>query len=193
MIIIQQRELSTKEKIYNAAVKLIGQRAFEEISVKDIAVEADVNNAAINYYFQTKENLFQTALGHYRELMSELMKKLDDELELPKDRMRKYCYDFYETLITYPGIEKNMLGRAISEGSLLPNAQEFTRNLSEKFKKNISEVTGIEDNMVLSFKFLRIFSSLMYTFMLKNYGPSVFNMEYKQFIRQFIDMLIDDL
>lgn len=192
MIAIRKSE-ATKEKIYNSAVKLIGQRAFEDISVKDIAEEAGVNIAAINYYFQTKENLFQSALGHYRLLMANLMVKLDDDSKTPEARMKSYCYGFCENLIKYPGIEKNMLGRAISETDLVPSAQKFTKDLSEKFKQNIKEATGIEDDALISFKFLRIFSSLIYTFMLKHYGPSVFNMEYKQSITKFIDMLIDDL
>lgn len=192
-ILIQKNKLSTKEKIYDATVKLIGLRAFEEISVKDVANEANVNIAAINYYYQTKENLFKIALGHYRLLMDELSKILDCETKLPKDKMKEYCYAFCETLTMYPGIEKNMLGRAISEESLIPDANEFTRRLYEKFEENIKKATGIEDNVVISFKFLRIFSSLMYTFMLKHYGKGVFNMEYKQFIKPFVDMLIDEL
>jgi TetR/AcrR family transcriptional regulator, regulator of cefoperazone and chloramphenicol sensitivity len=191
--VIQESKLATKEKIYNAAVKLMGQRAIKDISVKEIAIEADVNIAAISYYFQSKENLFQIALSHYQLLMSELMKMLDDQSILPRDRMKNYCYVFCENLIIYPGIEKNMLRRAISEVNIVPSAQEFTKILYGKFRKNIQEATELEDEGVITFKFLRVFSSLMYTFMLKSYGPHVFGMEYKHTIRSFIDMLIDDL
>jgi len=48
-----------------AAEKLFSARGFDGTSVRDIAIEADVNLAMINYYFGSKEKLME-ALFKYR-------------------------------------------------------------------------------------------------------------------------------
>jgi AcrR family transcriptional regulator len=53
---------STKEKILNTAHKLFADHGFDGASIRDIATAAEVNVASINYYFNSKENLFQQSL-----------------------------------------------------------------------------------------------------------------------------------
>jgi AcrR family transcriptional regulator len=49
---------TTKERLLDAAENLFSERAFENVSIRELAAAADVNVAAINYHFQGKENLF---------------------------------------------------------------------------------------------------------------------------------------
>jgi AcrR family transcriptional regulator len=51
-----------KDHIINAAVDLFAKKGFEGTSVRDVATAADVNIAMINYYFGSKEKLFETML-----------------------------------------------------------------------------------------------------------------------------------
>jgi AcrR family transcriptional regulator len=55
---------TTKERLLAAAEKLFAERGFEGVSVRDLAAEADVNVAAVNYHFQGKENLYKMVLLH---------------------------------------------------------------------------------------------------------------------------------
>jgi AcrR family transcriptional regulator len=52
----------TKTKILDAAVKLFGEKGFDATSLRDITTEADVNLAAVNYHFQSKESLIEATL-----------------------------------------------------------------------------------------------------------------------------------
>ncbi len=52
----------TKTKILDAAEKLFGQKGFDATSLRDITTEADVNLAAVNYHFQSKESLIEATL-----------------------------------------------------------------------------------------------------------------------------------
>ena len=47
----------TKDKILDAAEKLFGMNGFDATSLRDITAEAQVNLAAVNYHFQTKDSL----------------------------------------------------------------------------------------------------------------------------------------
>jgi AcrR family transcriptional regulator len=52
----------TKTRILDAAEKLFGEKGFDATSLRDITAEADVNLAAVNYHFQSKESLIDAAI-----------------------------------------------------------------------------------------------------------------------------------
>src|ERR1017187_9972164 len=52
----------TKTRILDTAEKLFGQNGFEATSLRDITAEAQVNLAAINYHFQTKDSLIDAVI-----------------------------------------------------------------------------------------------------------------------------------
>src|SRR6266852_4816583 len=52
----------TKTRILDAAEKLIGEKGFEATSLRDITAEAQVNLAAVNYHFQSKDSLIDAVI-----------------------------------------------------------------------------------------------------------------------------------
>lgn len=52
----------TKSKILDAAEKLFGIKGFDATSLRDITAEADVNLAAVNYHFQSKDSLIDAVI-----------------------------------------------------------------------------------------------------------------------------------
>jgi AcrR family transcriptional regulator len=54
--------LDTKSRILNAAEKLFGLNGFEATSLRDITAEAQVNLAAVNYHFQSKDSLIDAII-----------------------------------------------------------------------------------------------------------------------------------
>jgi AcrR family transcriptional regulator len=52
----------TKTRILDAAEKLFGENGFDATSLRDITTEADVNLAAVNYHFQSKESLIEAVI-----------------------------------------------------------------------------------------------------------------------------------
>jgi AcrR family transcriptional regulator len=52
----------TKSKILDAAEKLFGQNGFDATSLRDITQAAQVNLAAVNYHFQSKESLIDAVI-----------------------------------------------------------------------------------------------------------------------------------
>lgn len=53
----------TKTRILDAAEKLFGKSGFDATSLRDITAEADVNLAAVNYHFQSKESLIDAVIA----------------------------------------------------------------------------------------------------------------------------------
>jgi len=52
----------TKTRILNAAEKLFGMNGFDATSLRDITAEAQVNLAAVNYHFQSKDSLIDAII-----------------------------------------------------------------------------------------------------------------------------------
>ena len=66
-VLIEERsilpdERDTRARLLDTAVQLFGARGFAAVSIRDIAQEAGVNLAAVNYHFSGKEKLWQEAL-----------------------------------------------------------------------------------------------------------------------------------
>ena len=53
----------TKTRILDAAEKLFGENGFDATSLRDITAEADVNLAAVNYHFQSKDSLIDAVIA----------------------------------------------------------------------------------------------------------------------------------
>ena len=55
-------DLSTEEKIKNAALKLFTRKGFAATRTRDISEEAGINLALLNYYYRSKEKLFELVM-----------------------------------------------------------------------------------------------------------------------------------
>ena len=68
----------TRNKIVEVARVLFAEQGFEGTSVREIAKEAEVNLASVNYHFNNKENLFTEVLRQgYVECSTELRRYYD--------------------------------------------------------------------------------------------------------------------
>lgn len=78
---------NTKERIIHAAEDLFAQHGFAGTSLRQVTSRADVNIAAVNYHFGSKENLVHEVFKHRMDEMSEKrLSQLSKVLERdPKD------------------------------------------------------------------------------------------------------------
>src|ERR1700753_4502302 len=83
------KETTTEERIKEAARKLFTQKGFAGTRTRDIAEEAGINLALLNYYFRSKEKLFDLVmlenLGQFisgvRALFNDKATSLDQKIE----------------------------------------------------------------------------------------------------------------
>ncbi|MFK7910811.1 MAG: TetR/AcrR family transcriptional regulator [Akkermansiaceae bacterium] len=58
-------KVSTKDRIFEATERLLAEHGFEGVSLRDITGAAEVNVAAVNYHFGSKEKLFEDIQCRY--------------------------------------------------------------------------------------------------------------------------------
>ena len=83
----------TKCKILDVALKLFGCKGYDGTSVRDIAKEADVNLASVNYHFSNKQNLyFEVFNNNCIEVEKELKKLYKEEMNLEDFSIEMFTY-----------------------------------------------------------------------------------------------------
>ncbi|MFT4257956.1 MAG: TetR family transcriptional regulator [Pseudoxanthomonas sp.] len=68
----QASQFSTKDRILGAAEELFAQHGFAGTSLRQVTSRADVNIAAVNYHFGSKENLVNEVFRRRMDEMTEL-------------------------------------------------------------------------------------------------------------------------
>lgn len=93
---------TTQEKIINTATELFLEKGFDRTSVRDIASRAKINISLMNYYFRSKEFLFETIIELLIGKNADALKKiLDSDMDLEK-KIKKYIYFYIDMLINNP-------------------------------------------------------------------------------------------
>jgi AcrR family transcriptional regulator len=88
-------EVSTEEKIKDSARKIFTRKGFLATTIRDIATEADINIASINYYFRSKEKLFEFIMDEtIGTLFNKIEPVLNDE-NMSVDEKIDICVGYY--------------------------------------------------------------------------------------------------
>ena len=68
--------MDKKETIIQSAIELFGAKGFEGTSVREIAAAANINVAMINYYFGSKEKLFESVVEYRAAFLKGVFEEL---------------------------------------------------------------------------------------------------------------------
>src|SRR5882724_3171689 len=136
-----------KDHIINKAIELFALKGFEGTSIRDLATAADVNVAMINYYFGTKEKLFEALVekksvstrGSLQELVKDKtlnsLEKIDRIIDSYVDKLfthRKFHRVIQQELITN---QRETLTQTIVH-AMFPNALAIKTILEKGIKNN---------------------------------------------------------
>jgi AcrR family transcriptional regulator len=117
-------DTSTEEKIKIAARTVFQKKGFAATRTRDIAEEATINLALLNYYFRSKEKLFEIIM---QETMTNFFKGMigvfNDESTVLEKKIELFVENYYNMLTEEPDILLFILGEI--------------RNRSENFSKNL--------------------------------------------------------
>lgn len=115
-----------KKQIIDHAMKLISEKGFKSVSMRDIAHSAGVNEALLYKHFTNKESLLHAVITTI------ITRRPAFSLEIPQnekqfeDRLRQYQQFFLQLNTDNPGILKIML-YAVMEGYNLPREYDLNQ------------------------------------------------------------------
>ncbi len=88
----------TAERILDAANSLLIDRGYSAFSYADIAEAVKIRKASIHHHFPTKAGLVAAVLRRHRGRILEGMQALDEQIENPLVRIKKY-FQYWEGCI----------------------------------------------------------------------------------------------
>ena len=97
------KDTSTEERIKAAARKVFHQRGYAATRTRDIAEEAGVNHAMVNYYFRSKEKLFQMVMVETMTLFFQGVSAiLNDESTSLEEKIERVVANYIDLLLEEP-------------------------------------------------------------------------------------------
>jgi len=134
-------EASTEEKIIEAARMIFTKKGFLATTIRDIATEADINVASVNYYFRSKEKLFAV-------IMDETIKNLFDKIEPVLNDEATSLFEKVETCVGYyidqilenPDFPFFMVNEVMAGSTQLPMIGKMRTLVSSYFAKQLRDL-----------------------------------------------------
>ena len=95
------KNTNSKEQLVSATIKLLSEAEEpSEITARQIAAEAGTNLAMINYYFKSKDELLNIAIGRIIENSAEKFRTPSADIP-PKEQLREMLYFLGNLVIKY--------------------------------------------------------------------------------------------
>lgn len=131
-------EISTEEKIKEAARTIFTKKGFLATTVRDIAAEADINVASINYHFRSKENLFAFIMDEtIKKLFDKIEPVFNDETTSASEKIEQ-CVGFYiDQVLENPDFIFFMVAEVMGGSTKLPMINNMKTLVNSYFAKQL--------------------------------------------------------
>jgi AcrR family transcriptional regulator len=99
------KESSTEQRIKDAATKLFTQKGFAATRTRDIADEAGINLSLLNYYFRSKQKLFDLVMmENFQAFIKGITVNFTDETMTFDQRIEKIVAAYVDMLTRLPDL-----------------------------------------------------------------------------------------
>ncbi|HZD58650.1 MAG TPA: TetR/AcrR family transcriptional regulator [Anaerolineales bacterium] len=186
---------ATKQQILEATITAIEKHGIQNLTTRAIADEAGVNNAALHYYYGTKENLIAEALAL---TLDHMMEDTDEILSRDED-IRKRLLALFEYLIDgilrFPNLIRAHLSGPLMEGE---RDSPFYRMLDSWLERTGSELRHVlpagQDDTV-HFSLHTAISALLVAGLMPGtmQGPSHLDLQNEDFRSRYVEYLVNTI
>ena len=179
------KDTSTEERIKAAARKVFHQKGFAGTRTRDIAEEAGINHAMLNYYFRSKEKLFEIVM---METMAQFFKgvnlMLNDESTSLNEKIDLIVSNYVDLLLKEPELPTFILNE------VRPNPQAFVEQnpikealthsvLTRQYAEAVARGEITEPNIMQAI--LNVIGLVIFPFIAKPILTSIVNIPEEQY------------
>lgn len=168
-------DVSTEERIKEAARKLFTERGFAAVKTRDIAEEAGINLALLNYYFRSKQKLFDIIMvENFQKFVEQLIPIMGNEDMPLEEILTEVTASYIDMLKQNPDLPFFIMNEMRSQSSKLEFVREkmtavraaFLGRVENKIlKKKLSR--SINGHMMMNFMGLIIFPFVAQSLVMK--------------------------
>ena len=185
---------SVEDRIVQAAIECIEKYGVKGATNRKIAALAGVNNAAINYYFRSKEALVERCM---RVTLDNAF-DWEDIASLPGRTAREKCAAIFKDLIqggiNYPGLTRSHFYDLISEGNYESLAVEKLNEFVENLAKDMDQKGASLEANELRLACVQITAAAMMVILAPQlFAPFGFDLRNEDTRDSFVNRLVDRL
>ena len=179
------KDISTEDRIKAAARKVFHQKGYAGTRTRDIAEEAGINHAMLNYYFRSKEKLFGIVM---METMAQFFKgvnlMLNDESTSLDEKIDLIVSNYVDLLLKEPELPTFILNE------VRPNPQAFVEQnpikealthsvLTRQYAEAVARGEITEPNLMQAI--LNVIGLVIFPFIAKPILTSIINIPEEQY------------
>jgi len=135
-----KEDVSTEEKIKQAARRLFTEKGFDAVKTRDIAEEAGINLALLNYYFRSKEKLFDIIMvENFDQFVKQLIPILGDENLSLDEILEQVTASYIDMLKHNPDLPFFIMNEMRSDSTKLQYVREKMADVRTAFIKRVED------------------------------------------------------
>lgn len=136
----KDKDISTEEKIKEAARIVFTRKGFAATRTRDIADEAGLNLALLNYYFRSKEKLFHIIMEEkFEQFFGMIVRLLNDEDSSLEQKVQAVANDYIDMLLHNPDLPIFVLSE-IKNNPKLFSSRISGKLMTSKFYEQLNEL-----------------------------------------------------
>jgi TetR/AcrR family transcriptional regulator, regulator of cefoperazone and chloramphenicol sensitivity len=172
---------STRKNIIDATLKIIGEEGFQNVTIRKIAKLADVNVAAINYHFGSKDVVINEALKYMTGKLKDSFKCLCDNNIVAETRLQNFIRNYADAALEYPDVFRNYINHSMFNYDLPSEYVDFIKKDGLLELKNTLREIGKNkqnDDIQLFMKCFQIISGIAFPVLLGKQMHELSGIEY---------------
>lgn len=131
--------MSKKELIMQKAIELFSKFGFDNTPIRELCQHAGVNIAMINYYFGSKEGLFEEILEYKSHYMKELLQGLQADTGMNEmEKINLLIEEYVNRIWSHP-----LFHRILHQEMLIKSRPGVNRVIEKMFSRNMQIIKGI--------------------------------------------------
>lgn len=137
----EAKDTSAEEKIKEAARKLFTQKGFDAVKTRDIAEEAGLNLALLNYYFRSKQKLFDLIMiENIQQFVQTIVLRISESNLSVTEKVEKVVEAYIDMISANPYLPIFVMNQMHNvPGKLVDKMEPILRPVRENFMHQLAE------------------------------------------------------
>ena len=182
---MQKEKIDKKEHILDVAERTFSELGYDGASTRVISKEAGVNMAMLNYYFGSKEGLFNAVFERRASTFRTILQNISQDKISSWEKLQK-CVDCYIDRIISNSSFHKLIHRELS----LAQRSEMTNTITDILLRNVTEVKKIIEEGIADGSFKRDVDVEM--LIATMFGTKYYVMNSPQMSSAFLELDVED-
>jgi len=175
---------SAEEKIKQAARKLFTEKGFDAVKTRDIAAEAGINLALLNYYFRSKQKLFDIVMiENFEQFVQQLIPVFSDRKLSVEEIYMQVTGRYIDMLRSNPGLPFFIMNQMRNNSPKLEEVRQKMKDVRAGFLGQVehSMNEGKISKMNMTHMMMNFMGLVIFPFVAQDMMKRVNGLDQKQF------------